>query len=181
MRKKSRKSFKRFDLILRNQDKICIIDWKFSKIKANQKINTRAFVKKNELYLQLAKKEYKSDVELKFYCFHVDQIIEHYHQSTEADYIYRIAEVMIDEDPVEKQEDVSDSEVVFLEEIERREIMDRFFGMEEPQDTANNALERFKKANGLTDEKQHNKDVKTTKSHKTKNNGKTQERKRDHC
>lgn len=70
MRKKTEKVFKRFDLILRNENKICIIDWKFTKNKADEKINKKAFVKKNELYLQLAKKDYKSEVELKFYCIH---------------------------------------------------------------------------------------------------------------
>jgi len=114
MRKKTKKSFKRFDLILRNENKICIIDWKFSRISAHEKINTRAFVKKNELYLQLAKKDYKSDVELKFYCIHIDYMLDHYHKFTEAYYDYKIDEIMIEEENKEEEENDED-EIVFFD------------------------------------------------------------------
>lgn len=56
MRKSTEKKFKRFDLLMRKEDKVCIIDWKFSKTEANEKIMTGAFVKKNKEYFQLARK-----------------------------------------------------------------------------------------------------------------------------
>lgn len=39
MRKSTKKKFKRFDLLMRNDDKVCIIDWKFSRFDANYKIS----------------------------------------------------------------------------------------------------------------------------------------------
>ena len=42
MRKSTVKRFKRFDLLLRNDDKVCIIDWKFSKVDAHYKIAASA-------------------------------------------------------------------------------------------------------------------------------------------
>lgn len=38
MRKFSQKKFKKFDLLLRNKSKVCIIDWKFSRVNADEKI-----------------------------------------------------------------------------------------------------------------------------------------------
>ena len=38
MRKSTVKKFKRFDLLLRNDDKVCIIDWKFSRVDAHYKM-----------------------------------------------------------------------------------------------------------------------------------------------
>lgn len=48
MRRVTQKKFKRFDLLLRNDEKVCIIDWKFSKADANEKIGRKEFVKKNK-------------------------------------------------------------------------------------------------------------------------------------
>lgn len=56
MRKFSKKSFRRFDLLLRKHKKVCIIDWKFSRDEANDKIKTKMFVAKNLEYFQLARK-----------------------------------------------------------------------------------------------------------------------------
>lgn len=60
MRMSTVKDFKRFDLIMRSENKICIIDWKFTDRKADEKIRARDFVKKNGLYFELANKDYKS-------------------------------------------------------------------------------------------------------------------------
>lgn len=56
MRKSTVKKFKRFDLLLRNDDKVCIIDWKFSKIDAEYKMTTKKIAERNKVYFQLARK-----------------------------------------------------------------------------------------------------------------------------
>ena len=55
---------------MRNQHKCCIIDWKFTRLDAKEKIKGGSTQRKNLLYYQLAKKDYKTDVELIFYCIH---------------------------------------------------------------------------------------------------------------
>ena len=70
MRKATIKEFKRFDLLMRNQHQCAIIDWKFTMLDAKEKIKGKATQSKNLLYCQLARKDYKTDVELKFYCLH---------------------------------------------------------------------------------------------------------------
>lgn len=35
MRKFSAKRFKKFDLLLRNSNRVCVIDWKFSRVNAD--------------------------------------------------------------------------------------------------------------------------------------------------
>ena len=70
MRKVTIKEFKRYDLLLRNQEKCCIVDWKFTRLHAFDKIKGAGVQRKNKLYYQLAKKDFKTDIELKFYCFH---------------------------------------------------------------------------------------------------------------
>lgn len=92
MRRSTKKKFKRFDLLLRSDHKVCIIDWKFSKVNANQKITAASFVEKNKQYFQLARKQYNADVQLKFYCFH-QKCDDRYHQYTFADYTYKADEV----------------------------------------------------------------------------------------
>lgn len=96
MRKKTLKDFKRLDLILRNENNICIIDWKFSKDQANMKVNRGLYGKKNLIYFQLAKKDYKSDVDLKFYCIHNEILMDHHHKWSSAEYNYKITEVELD-------------------------------------------------------------------------------------
>ena len=56
MRKSTVKRFKRFDLLLRNDDKVCIIDWKFSKVDAHYKMTANRQTDKNKSYFQLARK-----------------------------------------------------------------------------------------------------------------------------
>lgn len=55
MRKFSQKKFKKFDLLLRSKNKVCIIDWKFSRVNADEKIAAEVFAKKNLEYFQLAR------------------------------------------------------------------------------------------------------------------------------
>lgn len=43
MRKFSAKRFKKFDLLLRNSNRVCVIDWKFSRVNADEKIATQIF------------------------------------------------------------------------------------------------------------------------------------------
>jgi 5-methylcytosine-specific restriction endonuclease McrBC regulatory subunit McrC len=62
MRKTTEKRFKRFDLLLRNEDKSGIIDWKFSKLMAEQKIKGNGVKNKNRQYYQLAYKDFLTDV-----------------------------------------------------------------------------------------------------------------------
>jgi hypothetical protein len=90
MRKTTKKQFKRFDLLLRNFDKCCIVDWKFSKITAETKINSKAFVAKNKVYYQLTNKDFKSDVELKFYCISLKNNGNYHHAITRSNYDYKI-------------------------------------------------------------------------------------------
>lgn len=47
MRKFSEKKYRRFDLLLRNRKKACIIDWKISRVDADKKIADSIFSKKN--------------------------------------------------------------------------------------------------------------------------------------
>lgn len=55
---------------MRNQEKCVIVDWKFTMLDAKEKIKGKSTERKNLLYYQLARKDYKTDVELKFYCLH---------------------------------------------------------------------------------------------------------------
>ncbi len=50
MRKATVKKFRRFDLILRHENKVCIIDWKFSRLGAEEKLKGNATLKKNKVY-----------------------------------------------------------------------------------------------------------------------------------
>ena len=84
MRKFTEKKFKRIDLILRNEHKCLIIDWKFTRLHAKQKIRGSAVQKKNDIYMQLARKDFKTDVELKFYCQHEPIVNKYYHFFTSA-------------------------------------------------------------------------------------------------
>ena len=86
MRKVTIKEFKRYDLLLRNQEKCCIVDWKFTRLHANEKIKGGGVQRKNKLYYQLAKKDFKTDVELKFYCFHERMLNKSYHYFTVAEF-----------------------------------------------------------------------------------------------
>jgi hypothetical protein len=43
MRRYSKRSFKKFDLLLRNDKKVCIIDWKFSHERADERIKRSQF------------------------------------------------------------------------------------------------------------------------------------------
>lgn len=56
MRKYSKARFKRFDFLLRGDRRVCIIDWKFSRNNADRCISSTNFRKKNEEYVQLARK-----------------------------------------------------------------------------------------------------------------------------
>ena len=116
MRKSTVKQFKRFDLLLRNEESVCIIDWKFSKVNADQKINTAMFAKKNRQYFQLARKEYNANVRLKFYCFH-QRADERFHRYTFADFNYEKEEVEIEEGEMEAEEE--GDEEPLPEDIER--------------------------------------------------------------
>ena len=86
MRKSTIKKFKRFDLLLRNDDKVCIIDWKFSRVDAQYKMTDNKITDRNKVYFQLARKEFNSDVQLKFYCFHQKSEGKYHHQFTVAEF-----------------------------------------------------------------------------------------------
>lgn len=62
MRKYTEKKFKRYDLLMRGEHKCSIIDWKFSRLDAEQKIKGAGTSRKNELYCQLAKKDFKTEI-----------------------------------------------------------------------------------------------------------------------
>lgn len=62
MRYTTAKKFKRYDLLLRNEQKSGIIDWKFTKLEANEKIKGNGVNNKNKQYYQLACKDFLTDV-----------------------------------------------------------------------------------------------------------------------
>jgi len=62
MRYTTSKKFKRYDLLLRTEEKCCIIDWKFSKLIADEKIKGNSVKNKNKQYYQLAYKDFLTDV-----------------------------------------------------------------------------------------------------------------------
>ena len=95
MRKSTVKRFKRFDLLLRSDEKVCIIDWKFSKIDAQYKMTANKIAERNKVYFQLARKEFNSTVELKFYCFHQKLDGKNHHKYTVAEFTYNIESVDI--------------------------------------------------------------------------------------
>ena len=41
---------------MRNDDKVCIIDWKFSRVDANYKMSANRIADRNKTYFQLARK-----------------------------------------------------------------------------------------------------------------------------
>lgn len=90
MRFTTEKRFKRYDLLLRNEVKSGIIDWKFSKLVAEEKIKGNGVKNKNKQYYQLAYKDFLTDVELKFYCFHARVNFNTYHFFTCASYFHKI-------------------------------------------------------------------------------------------
>jgi hypothetical protein len=96
MRYTTEKKFKRYDLLLRNEEKSGIIDWKFSKLVAEEKIKGNGVKNKNKQYYQLAYKDYLTDVELKFYCFHARLSFNTYHFFTCASYFHKIPIEYID-------------------------------------------------------------------------------------
>ena len=61
-------NFNRLDLLLRNEHKVLVIDWKFTFQKAKDYI--RGYKHKVQKYLRLAKKYYKCEVEFRLYCIH---------------------------------------------------------------------------------------------------------------
>ena len=96
MRYTTAKKFKRYDLLLRNEQKSGIIDWKFTKLEANEKIKGNGVNNKNKQYYQLACKDFLTDVELKFYCLHNRKLLENHHFFTCADYFHKIPTQLID-------------------------------------------------------------------------------------
>ena len=82
MRKATIKEFKRYDLLMRNQTKSVIVDWKFTIYDAKEKIREKDTEVKNLQYYQLARKDYKTEVELKFYCLHERVVNREYHEYT---------------------------------------------------------------------------------------------------
>jgi hypothetical protein len=96
MRKSTEKKFKRFDLLLRNENRCKIIDWKFTKLVAEEKIKGSSIARKNKIYYQLAAKDYKTSIELQFYCFHEKDNHE-FHEFTTASYHHKIDEIHIPE------------------------------------------------------------------------------------
>ena len=96
MRKYTEKKFKRYDLLMRGEHKCSIVDWKFTRLDAEEKIKGAGTNRKNEIYYQLAKKDFKTEISLKFYCFH-QRIVNHsYHCFTTAKFNYQIQTVEID-------------------------------------------------------------------------------------
>lgn len=96
MRKTTQKKFRRLDVVLRNEIKCCIIDWKFSQSSAENKISDRRVNLKNMIYYQLASKDFlTNNVELKFYCIHA-RSSQHYHDYSVAMYRHQIEEVELD-------------------------------------------------------------------------------------
>lgn len=98
MRKFTEKKFKRFDLLMRSERKCSIIDWKFTRLDAEEKIKGAQTQRKNEIYYQLARKDFKTDIELKFYCFHEKVANHSYHYFTCANFDYKIKTVEIEEE-----------------------------------------------------------------------------------
>ncbi len=60
MRKTTAKKFKRYDVLMRHSEKVCIIDWKFSKIEAETKISEADNKACNKLYYELARKDFRT-------------------------------------------------------------------------------------------------------------------------
>lgn len=104
MRKSTEKKFKRFDLLLRNENRCKIIDWKFTKLVAEEKIKGSSIARKNKIYYQLAAKDYRTSIELQFYCFHEKDTHE-FHDFTTAHYHHNIEQISIPE--TEKKQDVA--------------------------------------------------------------------------
>lgn len=82
---------------MRNEEKCSIIDWKFTRLDAEDKIKGASTQRKNEIYVQLARKDYKTDIELKFYCFHERPVNSSYHCFSCAKFQYQIKTVELDE------------------------------------------------------------------------------------
>ena len=97
MRKATEKSFRRLDLVLRNKEKCCVLDWKFTRLEAKEKIKGNWIAYKNKIYYQLASKDFKTSVELKFYCLHERIVTYNYHHFTCAAYHHNIEQVELEE------------------------------------------------------------------------------------
>lgn len=54
--------------------------------------------KKNKAYYQLASKDFKTSVQLKFYCFHQQVLSNAYHYFTCAPYTHTIDQIPLDSD-----------------------------------------------------------------------------------
>ena len=62
MRKVTEKKFRRLDLVLRNKEKCGVLDWKFTRLEAKQKIRGSWIAFKNKAYYQLASKDFRTSV-----------------------------------------------------------------------------------------------------------------------
>ena len=108
MRKVTKKKFRRYDLILRNQNQACILDWKFSINQPDKLLYDFKTEKKNRDYIELAKKEYKTNVKLKYVVLTPQFYHGHYQRYQCEQYKYKSDEVYIEE----SDGDESDKEVM---------------------------------------------------------------------
>lgn len=71
------------------------------------------------MYYQLASKDFKTNVELKFICFHERIMNQYYHMVTCAPYLHKIDEVQIDDPTViyELDDDSDSSMEIFKKNL----------------------------------------------------------------
>ena len=87
MRKTTIKKFRRYDLVLRNEDEVCVLDWKFSNNDPENLLRDRKFTIKNKDYYELARMEFKAEVKLK-YIVMTPELVEHHQKYLVAEYEY---------------------------------------------------------------------------------------------